>query len=99
MAAGYDVVHVAVAPPAALEEELIKKVAAIVGKNLYETRLRLTGKIPKIIANYDSVQRAELTTKSLRELGLVVIMFSDSELRKPPQIFKAHSLKLEERAI
>jgi hypothetical protein len=99
MSAGYNVVHVAVAPPAALEEELVKKVAAVVGKNLYETRLRLAGKIPKIIANYDSVQRAELTTKSLRELGLVVIVFSESELRKPWQIFKARNLKFEEQAI
>jgi hypothetical protein len=99
MAAGYDVVHVAVAPPAALEEELVKKVAAVVGKNLYETRLRLTGKIPKIIANYDTMQRAELATKNLRELGLVVIVFSDSELRKPWQIFKARNLKFEEQAI
>jgi hypothetical protein len=97
--AGYEVVHVAVAPPFTLEEELIEKVGAVIGKNLYETRLRLTGKIPKIIANYDTMQRAELAAKSLRELGLVVIVFSDSELRKPPQVYKAHSLKLEEQAI
>lgn len=97
--AGYEVVHVAVVPPSTLEEELIEKVAAVIGKNLYETRLRLTGKIPKIIANYDTMQRAELAAKSLRELGLVVIVFSDSELRKPPQVYKAHSLKLEEPAI
>ena len=97
--AGYEVVHVAVAPPATLEEELIEKVAAVIGKNLYETRLRLTGKIPKIIANYDTIQRAELASKSLRELGLVAIIVTDLELRKPAQIFKAHSLKLEEQAI
>ena len=97
--AGYEVVHVAVVPPSTLEEELIEKVAAVIGKNLYETRLRLTGKIPKIIANYDTMQQAELTSKSLRELGLVVIVFSDSELRKPPQVYRAHSLKLEEQAI
>jgi len=99
MSAGYDVVHVAVAPLAALEEELVKKVAAVVGKNLYETRLRLTGKIPKIIANHDTLQQAESTAQSLRELGLVVIVFSDSELRKPWHIFKARNLKLEEQAI
>jgi hypothetical protein len=99
MAAGYDVVHVAVAPPAALEEELVKKVAAVVGKNLYETRLRLVGKIPKIIANYDTIQQAESTAQSLRGLGLVVIVFSDSELRKLWQIFKARNLKFEEQAI
>lgn len=99
MAAGHEVVHVATAPPAVLDEELVKAVAAIVNKSLYETRLRLTGKIPKIIANYDTMLKAELTAKSLKGLGLVVIVFSDSELRKSPQIFKAHSLKFEEPAI
>jgi hypothetical protein len=99
MAVEYDVVHVAVAPPSALEEELIKKVAAVVGKNLYETRLQLTGKIPKIIANYDTLHQAELAAQSLRGLGLVVIVFSDSEMRKSPRIFKAHRLKFEEQAI
>jgi len=97
--AGNKVVHVAVAPPATLGEELVKKVAAIVGKNPYETRLRLTGKIPKIIAHCETMQQAELTAQSLRGLGLVVIVFSDSELRKPPQVYRAHSLKLEEQAI
>jgi hypothetical protein len=95
----YEVVHVAVGPSTVLDEELVKKVSEIIGKNPYETRLRLTGKIPKIIANYDTRQQAELTTKSLRELGLVVILFTDSELRKPWQIFKARNLKFEEQAI
>jgi hypothetical protein len=96
--AEHEVVHVAIAPPATLEEELVNKVAAIVAKNLYETRLRLTGKIPKIIANYDNMQMAESTARSLRELGLVAIVCTDSELRKSPQIYKAHMLKLEEQA-
>ncbi|MGD0353746.1 MAG: hypothetical protein ABSB38_09715 [Dehalococcoidia bacterium] len=95
----YEVVHVAVGLSTVLDEELVKKVSEIIGKNPYETRLRLTGKIPKIIANYDAMQQAELTTKSLRELGLVVILFTDSELRKPWQIFKARNLKFEEQAI
>src|SRR4030042_3962001 len=96
--AEHEVVHVAIAPPATLEEELVKKVAAIVAKNLYEARLRLTGKIPKIIANYDNVQMAESTARSLRELGLVAIVCTDPELRKAPQIYRAHMLKLEEQA-
>ena len=99
MAAEYEVVHVATAPPAVLDEELLKAVAAIVNKSLYETRLRLAGKIPKIIANYDTMLKAESASKSLKGLGLVVIVFSDSELRKSSQIFKAHSLKFEEPAI
>lgn len=99
MVSGNDVIHVAAAPPAALDEELVKKVAAIIGKNPYETRLRLTGKVPKIIANYDMVPPAKSAAESLRALGLVVTVVSDSVLRKPSQIFKAHSLKFEEQAI
>ena len=97
--AEYEVVHVAIAPPATLEEELIKKVAAIVAKNPYETRLRLAGKIPKIIANYATMQMAESTARSLRELGLVVIVCPDSELRKSSPRYKAHTLKFEEKAV
>jgi rhodanese-related sulfurtransferase len=97
--AGYDVVHVAVAPPSTLEEELVKKVAAIVGKNLYETRLRLTGRIPKIIAHCETMQQAELAAQSLRGLGLVVIVCPDSKLRKSSPRYKAHSLKFDEQAI
>lgn len=95
----YEVVHVAVAAPAVLDEGLVKKVSEIIGKNLYETRLRLTGKIPKIISNLSTMQQAESTAQSLRELGLVVILFSDSELRKRWQIYKARNLKFEEQAI
>ena len=97
--AEYEIVHVAIAPPATLEEELIKKVAAIIAKNPYETRLRLAGKIPKVIANYDTMQMAELTARSLRELGLVVIVCTDSELRKYSPRYKAHTLKFEEQAV
>ncbi|MCJ7515651.1 MAG: hypothetical protein MUO89_06765 [Dehalococcoidia bacterium] len=97
--AEYEVVHVAVAAPAVLDEGLVRKVSEIIGKNLYETRLRLTGKIPKIIANYSTMQLAELAAQILRGLGLIVIVFSDSELRKPWHIYKARNLKFEEQAI
>jgi len=94
-----EVVHVAIAPPAMLEEELIKKVAAIIAKSPYETRLRLKGKIQKKIANYDTMQTAESTALSLRELSLVVIVCTDSELRKYSPGYKAHTLKFEEQAV
>lgn len=99
MVAENEVVHLAVAPPATLDEELVKKVAAVVGKNTYEARLRLVGKIPKTLSNYGTIQQAELTAKGLKELGLVVILFTESDLRKPWQIFKARNLKVEEQAI
>jgi hypothetical protein len=99
MVAANDVIHVVAAPPAALDEELLNRVAAIVGKSPYETRLRLKGRIPKIIANYDVVARADSAAQSLRALGLVVTVVSDSVLRRPWQIFRASSLKFEEQAI
>ena len=45
-----EIVHVAISPPVKLEENLIKKVAAIIDKDLYETRLRLAGKIPSVVS-------------------------------------------------
>jgi hypothetical protein len=97
--AEYEVVHVVIAPPVTLEEEFVKNVAAIIAKSPYETRLRLTGKIPKIIANYANMQTAESAAQSLRELGLVVIACTDSELRKSSPIYRAHTLKFEEPVV
>lgn len=94
----HEVVDIAVAPLAAPDEELVNKVAAVLSKNTYETRIRLTGKIPKIVATYENMQAAESVAQSLRELGLVAIVCHDSELRKTPQIYRAHTLKLEEQA-
>jgi hypothetical protein len=94
-----EVVHVAVVPPPTLQEDLVRNVAAAIGKNLYETRLRLTGKIPKIIANYDNRQVAESTAGNLRQLGLRVIVCNDSELRKSSPRYKAHTLKFEEQSV
>jgi hypothetical protein len=99
MVAGSEIVHLAAAPPTALDEEVVKKVAPVIGKSPYETRLRLTGRIPKIIANYSSMQAAQSAAESLRQMGLFVFVASDSELRKPPQLFRACSLKLEQQAI
>ena len=99
MVAESEIIHVAVAPPPLLDEELVRKVADVIGKNSYETRLRLTGKIPKIIANYDTRQQTELAAQNLRRLGLVVILFTDSELRQPWPIQKMRSLKLDEGAV
>ena len=93
-----EVVHVAVAPPASIDDELVEKVAASVAKSSYEARLRLTGKIPRVIANYGNMQTAESTARSLRELGLVAIVCTDSELRSPSQIYRAHAIKFEEQA-
>jgi len=91
----YDIVDVAVAPPKIFEADLVKKVAATVNKDLYTTRLLLAGKIPRIIAHYQTMQEAQSVAYDLRALGLVALVFSDSELHKTfPSSFRAHTLKL-----
>ena len=93
--ASYEIVHIAIAPPDLLEANLVNKVATILNKDLYDTRLLLTGKNPRIIAHYQTFQAAESAAQSLRDLGLVSIVCKDSELRKLSLTgFKAHSLIL-----
>jgi len=94
-----EIMHVAVAPPDMLEANLIKEVAAIVKKDLYETRLMLVGKIPKIIAHYNNMQMAELAARSLKDLGLVAIVCENSKLRKLSHCFRAHTLKIGQKEV
>ena len=91
--AGYEVVHVAVAAPNIPEPEIIKKVAAIVNKDPYQTRLLLSGGLPRLIAHYHSLQEAESTARNLRDLGLAAFVCKDSELRKPSKVFTAHTME------
>jgi hypothetical protein len=88
-----EAVYVAIVPPDILETNLISEVAAIINKDLYGTRLLLTGKAPKIIARHDAVQTAELAARSLKALGLVAFVCQDSTLRKSSQCFRAHTMK------
>jgi hypothetical protein len=91
--AGYELVHVAVAAPNIPEPDIIEKASTIVNKDPYQTRLSLSGGIPKLIAHYHSVQEAESTAQNLRDLGLIAFICKDSELRKPSKIFTAHTMK------
>jgi hypothetical protein len=90
-------VHVAVAPPRTLDADLVKRVASIVSKEIYDTRLLLAGEIPRIINRYPSMETAESIAHSLRALGLVAFVCKDSELRNRPPNFRAHSIKFKER--
>jgi hypothetical protein len=92
--AGYEVVHVAVAVPNIPDPEIIKKVAAIVNKDPYQTRLLLSGGLPRLIAHYHSLEEAESTARNLRDLGLAAFVCKNSELRKPQKVFTAHTVEL-----
>jgi hypothetical protein len=87
------IVHVAAAPPKTLEPGLVTKAAAIIGKDPYTTRLLLIGKIPKIVASYQTVEEAQAVAGRLRALGLAAFACDDSEIRGPlPSIPRARTL-------
>ena len=88
-----EIVHVAIAPPDTLDADLVGKVATIVNKGIYDTRLLLAGGFPKIVAHCQSLQAAESITQSLRDVGLVAIVCRDTELHKRSQILSAHTLE------
>lgn len=95
--ADYEVVHIAVDPPANPDEKLVSSVATVINKSPTYTRLLLAGEVPKIIAHADSPPVAESIVRNLRKLGLVAIACPDSELRRFPQIFEAQTLEFREK--
>ncbi|MBN1367747.1 MAG: hypothetical protein JW967_07460 [Dehalococcoidales bacterium] len=92
--AGTDIMHIAVAPVDNLEDSLISRVAVILGKDLYGTRLLLASKIPKVIAHYETREKAEAIARSFSELGLKPVVFADSELRRYSETYRPYSAEL-----
>jgi hypothetical protein len=95
-----NMIHIAIAPPDKLEIDLISKVAAIIRKDLYGTRLILAGKVPKLIAHYHTASEAESIARSLADLGIVAFTCEDIQIRKRPlKVFNAHKLNFNQRAV
>jgi hypothetical protein len=80
----HNIVHVALDPPEMFEASLIKQVAVILNKDAYESRLLLSGKIPQVIAHFDTGEGAQSIVKALKSLGLAAVALNDSELHKTP---------------
>lgn len=95
----YEVIHIAVTPPANLDANLARSVATVINQSPSQTRLLLAGEVPKVIAHYDSIQAAESIIRNLRDLGLVAIACKDSELLRFPQTFKAQTLEFREKEV
>jgi hypothetical protein len=72
-------IHILVAPPETLEITLVKEAAAILNKDPYDTRLLLTGKIPKLAGRYQTTEEADLIAKQLKTLGLVAIVLDETK--------------------
>jgi hypothetical protein len=87
-----ETVYIVITPPATLDEKLIKGVADILNKNMYDARLLLTGEIPKIVAHYENMQTAEPVLHTLKELGIETIALNDSVFSQPREMFKAYTL-------
>lgn len=89
----HEIAHVAVEPPDRLEANLVEKVATILNKELYDTRLLLKGSLPKIVAHCHSAEETESITRRLKDMGLVAIAVRDSELHKTTKSFKVRTME------
>jgi len=94
-----DIVHIALVPPKALDPELVKRVASLVGKEIFDTRLLLGGEIPRIIAHFPNTDTADLTAQGLRDAGLVAFVCKDSELRNRSASFVAHTMQFGDKEV
>lgn len=94
-----DIFHVAVVPPETLGEDLLKKVASLVGKEIFDTRLLLAGEIPRIIASCPNTDTADSIAQGLRDAGLVAFICGDSELRNRSARFMAYTARSVDRAV
>jgi len=88
-----DAIYLALVPLAAPEASVVTRAAAIIGKDLPETRLLLVGKVPRLFARYDTKEAAEAVAQKLTGLGLRPILCPDSELRRPPEDFLVRSVE------
>ena len=91
-----EIVYVAIVPPASPDDSLIKAVAEVIGKDLYQTRLLLIGSIPRIVARCAGMQTAESMAQGLKALKLVAFVSKEEELRRPHQGLKAQTMKFGE---
>ena len=86
-----EIIYLAVVPPKTLEEDVLRRAASLVVKDVSDMRLLLVGKIPRIIAKYQASGPAEAIARGLKDAGLLAFVCRDSELRNRPESFMAHS--------
>ncbi len=94
-----NIFHVAVAPQKLLSVELLERIASLLGKEPIDTRLLLTGEIPRIIVSYPDPDAADSMARRLRDAGLSAFISNDSEIRNRPARFRAHTARSDEREV
>jgi hypothetical protein len=88
-----------VLPPDAVEADIAKRVAVIIRKELFETHLLLSGKMPKIITQFNTLPEAEKAAQELRGLGLTALVSSDEALRHSQPGFRTNTLSIGDNGI
>ncbi|MBM2824511.1 MAG: hypothetical protein HW402_175 [Dehalococcoidales bacterium] len=88
-----EIIHVAIAPPPKLDDNLVRSVATVINKNPYDARLLLAGRIPKIIAHYNNRQTVESVIQKLHALGLAAMACRDAELRPSSPSFQVQTME------
>lgn len=94
-----EVIYVALNPPPDPDDLLIRNIAGIIGKSAYDTRLAISGEIPRIVAHFDNIQLAEKVTGELKDIGLEIMILREPELRQPEPPFPAHTLEFKDNGI
>jgi len=90
-----ETIHVVLLPHSGLKDEIVKEVSTITHKNLFEIRLLLAGKIPRVLSQCKTFQEAESVTQKLKALGLRAFVCPDSELQNVERVhFEARSIKI-----
>ncbi|MDD4873517.1 MAG: hypothetical protein PHE15_00845 [Dehalococcoidales bacterium] len=65
-----EVIYIAIAPPTAPDDNLIRGVADILSRSPCGTRHLIAGGIPRIIAHYDNMQITGHVIQKLHNLGI-----------------------------
>jgi len=90
-----DLFDIVVAPLNDIPADILEKVSVILSKDAYTTRLLLTTKVPRIIAQSPGRQGAESIAGQLGSLGFFTLIHSNDELQRPLNVFKTVTLKQE----
>ena len=94
-----EVIYIAINPPSDPDDLLVKNIAGIIGKSVYDARLAIAGEIPKIITHFDNIQLTEEAAGRLRELGLETMILRESDLRQPEPPFSASTLEFKNNGV
>jgi len=70
--------NIAIMPEDRPDAATVRQVAGMINEDEYRTRLLMTGKLPKIIARYQSLQEADSVIKDLIATGLIAFVYEES---------------------